>query len=39
MKTVKKSKEIFEMVLDMFLGDDNSIAYVQEIKVNQAKYL
>lgn len=39
MKAVKKSKEIFKMVVDMFLRDDNSIAYVQEIKDNQAKYL
>ena len=39
MKAVKKSKEIFEMVVDLFLGDDDSITYVQKIKDNQAKYL
>jgi hypothetical protein len=39
MNAVKKSREIIGRVVDLFLGDNNSIAYIQKMKDNQTRYL
>lgn len=39
MKTVKKTVEIIEKVIDLFLGEDKTTAYLQKMKDNTLRYL